>query len=381
MKSLILISLYLFKDTLHRWRERPASPLSRVLVAFFLSLCALSFRANYVLSAKMLHDEIKRNGADLIVVLDTVRDGEPSKRNLLQHELPSLYGCDVLALKDAPAGFARVGKAVFPILEYNMESCFYLADLGLEEVPVVLLFHPDRSSLHPGPCRVVIGDFDFSLNASPLPENHLLGKLYPSGVVLAPEGAFNTGQEAPISNDRYVIRVHEMTADNIQNIEETLNNMVRYDGSMTMVQTHVSMLKRLEVLMSNQMECRTGFSIGIAVIVGILLIALASMEFRQNEYVYTLMKSFGVRPALLVLTFIVENIFLIGISYAGAVWAFMKTQKIVLGEFFKLGDAVLTYADIRQDLWLLGVSLLICVLLSSVPVAFSAYRPIGKVLK
>lgn len=196
MKSLILISLYLFKDTLHRWRERPASPLSRVLVAFFLSLCALSFLANYVLSAKMLHDEIKRNGADLIVVLDTVRDGEPSKRNLLQHELPSLYGCDVLALKDAPAGFARVGKAVFPILEYNMESCFYLADLGLEEVPVVLLFHPDRSSLHPGPCRVVIGDFDFSLNASPLPENHLLGKLYPSGVVLAPEGAFNTGQEA-----------------------------------------------------------------------------------------------------------------------------------------------------------------------------------------
>ena len=131
MKSLILISLYLFKDTLHRWRERPASPLSRVLVAFFLSLCALSFLANYVLSAKMLHDEIKRNGADLIVVLDTVRDGEPSKRNLLQHELPSLYGCDVLALKDAPAGFARVGKAVFPILEYNMESCFYLADLGL----------------------------------------------------------------------------------------------------------------------------------------------------------------------------------------------------------------------------------------------------------
>lgn len=30
----------------------------------------------------------------------------------------------------------------------------------------------------------------------------------------------------------------------------------------------------------------------IMVIVGILLIALASMESRQNEYVYTLMKSF-----------------------------------------------------------------------------------------
>ena len=44
----------------------------------------------------MLHDEIRKNGADLIIVFDTVRDGEPSKKNLLQHELPSLYGCCLL---------------------------------------------------------------------------------------------------------------------------------------------------------------------------------------------------------------------------------------------------------------------------------------------
>lgn len=355
MKSWILTCLYLFKDTLHRWKERPASPLSRILVAFFLSLCALSFLANYVLSAKMLHDEIRKNGADLIIVFDTVRDGEPSKKNLLQHELPSLYGCDVLVLNDARAGVARVGKTVFPILEYNMESCSFLSALGLEDVATVLLYNPSRSPLQAGPCTVTIADFDFSLNASPLPEGHLLGRLYPSGVILAPEGTFSSGQEVPVENCRYIIRVHEMTAARIRDIEE--------------------------VLMGNQTECRTGFSLGIAVIVGILLTALASMEFRQNEYVYTLMKSFGVRPVLLIMAFIVENAFLIGVSFAGAVWAFMKTQRIVLGEFFKLGNSVLTYADIRQDLWLLGISLAGCVLLSSIPVAFSACRPIGKVLK
>lgn len=381
MKSLILTSLYLFKDTLHRWKERPASPLSRILVAFFLSLCALSFLANYVLSSKMLQDEIRRNGADCIVVIDSVRDGEPSRKNLIQHQLPEEYGCDVLTLKDAPVGFARTGKASFPVLEYNMESSVFLSDLGLEEVPLTLLYRPDRSALHPGPCVISIGDFNFSLNASPLPENHLLERLCPSGLVLVPEGVFSFGVNPSMDSYRYVIRVHEMTASNIRKIEETLNNIVRYDGSMTMVQAHVGMLSRLEVLMSNQTECRTGFSAGIAVIVGILLTALASMEFRQNEYVYTLMKSFGVRPVLLILAFIVENIFLIGISYAGAIWVFMKTQKIVLGEFFKLGNTALTYADIRQDLWLLGISLLGCVLLSSIPVAFSAYRPIGKVLK
>lgn len=381
MKSLILTSLYLFKDTLHRWKERPASPLSRILVAFFLSLCALSFLANYVLSSKMLHDEIRRNGADCIVVIDSARDGEPSKKNLMQHELPAVYDCDVLTLKDVPGGYAQVGKTSFPIMEYNLESCMFLSDLGLEEVPLVLLYRPDRSSLHPGPCVVSIGEFNFSLNAAPLPENHLLERLCPSGLILVPEGVFDFGVNSFMGSSRYVIRAREMTAANIRKIEETLNNIVRYDGSSALIQAHGGMLSRLEALMGNQMESRTGFSIGIAVIVGILLTALASMEFRQNEYVYTLMKSFGVRPILLVLAFIVENIFLIGLSYAGAIWAFMKTQKIVLGEFFKLRDAVLTYADIRQDLWLLGISLFGCVLLSSIPVAFSAYRPIGKVLK
>ena len=87
----------------------------------------------------------------------------------------------------------------------------------------------------------------------------MLGRLYPSGVILAPEGTFSSGQEVPVENCRYIIRVHEMTAARIRDIEEVLNNMVRYDGSMTMVQTHVGLLDRLEVLMGNQTECRTGF--------------------------------------------------------------------------------------------------------------------------
>ncbi len=381
MKSWILTCLYLFKDTLHRWKERPASPLSRVLVTFFLSLCALSFLANYVLSAKMLRDEIKRNGADLILVFDTESDEDPSKAGLIQQELPKLYDCEVLALSSAQVGAAYLGKSIVSIMEYNMASCGLLSDLGLEDNAIVLLYNPERTPLTPGPCTVSIADFPLSLNARPLPENHLLNRMSSGGLILAPEGTFNIGLKRSMRSCRYVIRVKKMSADYIRSIEDTLNNIVRYDGGTTMVQTSVRLLNRMEILMSNQLECRTGFSIGIAVIVGILLTALASMEFRQNEYVYTLMKSFGVRPILLIVTFIAENMFLIACSFAGAIVAFMKAQKIVLGEFFKLGNAVLTYADIQEDLLLLAVSLIGCVLLSSIPVACSACRPIGKVLK
>lgn len=381
MRSLILTSLYLCKDTLHRWKERPASPLARILVAFFLSLCALSFLANYVLSAKMIHDEIKSNGADLIMVFEHIQDGAHSKRKLLQHELPDMYGCEVLALKESPVGAAFLGKLSFPVVEYNMESCSLLSNVPLERNPLILLFNPKRYPLPAGPCTVRIGEFPFHLNASPMPESSMLHRLYPTGVILVPERAFNFGVLPAMESFRYIIKVKEMTSSYISEIEDTLNNIIRYDGSLTMVQSNATLLQRLEILMSNQMECRAGFSLGIAVIVGILLTALASMEFQQNEYVYTLMKSFGVRPFFLILNFIAENILLIGVSFAGAVLAFMQTQKIVLGEFFKLGNSVLTYADIWDDLLLLSGSLLVCVLLSSIPIAISAYRPIGKVLK
>ncbi len=381
MKSLILTCLYLFKDTLHRWKERPASPLSRVLVTFFLSLCALSFLANYVLSAKMLRDEIKKNGADLILLYDTETDDEPSRHDLIQRYLPRMFDCDVLSLSSAQVNAAFLGKTPIPIMEYNLQSRRHLTELGLDEQPVVLLFNPERMPMQAGPCTVSMNDFYLSLNARPFPENHFLTRMAVTGLILAPEGTFDIGIKPAMRSYRYVVRAHQMSAENIRNIENALNNLIRFDGGSTMVQTHVRLLNRMELLMSNQLECRTGFCIGIAVIVGILLTALASMEFRQNEYVYTLMKSFGVRPILLILTFIAENMFLIACSFAGAVYAFMKAQKIVLGEFFKLGNSVLTYTDIREDLALLAISLVGCVLLSSIPVACSAWRPIGKVLK
>lgn len=381
MKSLILTSLYLIKDTLHRWKERPASPLSRVLVAFFLSLCALSFLANYVLSAKMLHQEIRRNGADLVMVYDSVGEENFDKQRLIQQELPKQFDCDVITLKSPQVSGAKVGNVFVTIMEYNMESCYFLRDLGIDTAEPILLFNPQFSRLTEGPCQLEIGDFSFSVRAKKLPDYHMLGRMFQQGVVLVSEGTFSTGEVPKIQSYRYVIRVKEMTAENIRNIEDVLTRITNYDEGTTMVQTYVSLLNRLEILMNNQLECRTGFCLGIACVVGILLTALASMEFRQNEYVYTLMKSFGVRPILLVFTFIFENIFLISASFVAAVFSFMQCQKIVLGEFFKLGNSVLTFVDIEQDLMLLAISLLLCVLLSSIPVAFSAYRPIGKVLK
>jgi hypothetical protein len=167
----------------------------------------------------------------------------------------------------------------------------------------------------------------------------------------------------------------------VHKVQSTLSNLSRLDGSFSTVIGSADSLEKLDIILGNQAECRAGFSIGIAVIVGILLTALASMEFRQNEYVYTLMKSFGVNPFLLVLTFIGENLVLVGMAFVASIIFFLQTQKIVLGEFFKLRNAILTYSEIEPEVALLGGALIICVLISTIPIAVSAYREIGRVLK
>lgn len=378
MKSLILTLLYLFKDTLHRWKERPASPLSRVLVSFFLSLCALSFLANYVLSTKLLQDEIRQSGGDLIIAYDVNPDGKPPLETLIQQHLPRLHPCNVLALKQVAS--ATLGKGNYQIVEYGIAAYGQLKELPIDRHPRLLLFGLKQELEREGPRTIQLNQFSFPIHACHLPEHHVLGKVFPQGLILVPAGTFSS-QGLRNGTTIYIIQAAEMTSALISGIENTLANLVRLDQRFTSIRSTAPILRRLDILMGNQAECRAAFSIGIAVIVGILLTALASMEFQQNEYVYTLMKSFGVRPAFLVLNFIMENIFLVGGAFLAAVVCFMKTQKIVLGEFFKLQNTSLSLQDIMPDLTLLGISLLICVLVSSIPIIISANRQIGKVLK
>lgn len=378
MKSLILTLLYLFKDTLHRWKERPASPLSRVLVSFFLSLCALSFLANYVLSTKLLQDEIRQSGGDLIIAYDVNPDGKPPLETLLQQNLSRLHPCNVLALKQVAS--ATMGKSNYPIAEYGIAAYSQLKELPIDCHPRLLLFGPKQELEQEGPRTVQMNQFSFPIHARHLPEHHVLGKVFPQGLIIVPAGTFSS-QGLQNGTTIYIIQAVEMTSALISGIENTLTNLVRLDQRFTSIRSTAPILRRLDILMGNQAECRAAFSIGIAVIVGILLTALASMEFQQNEYVYTLMKSFGVRPVFLVLNFIMENIFLVGGAFIAAVVCFMKTQKIVLGEFFKLQNTSLSLQDIMPDLTLLGISLFICVLVSSIPIIISANRQIGKVLK
>lgn len=378
MKSLILTSLYLAKDTLNRWRTRISSPLARLMVVFFLTVCSLCFMANYVLSAKLIQDKIQQNGGDLMSISEFVRRDSLPKLPKDPRQLSAMFDTDILVLKE-PGLSSKVNDEFYNVAIYDDMQLPEFLPLLADDLSPTLVF-PRGAGIQEGPNRMNISDFQFPIYCKALPPNHMLASAYPRGIILISSLLAEQHKNYGFSL-RMLMKVKKMEYKSIRQIEDYFNTLGKLESAPFTIISNGQLLKEMGLIMSNQMECRAGFSIGIGVIVGILLTALASMEYRQNEYIYTLMKSFGISPALLIGAFIVENLILVAAAFCASVYFFMLSQHIVLKEFFKLGNTVLTLKDIEPDLILLAAALALSVFISAIPIAAAAQREIGRVLK
>lgn len=383
MLSWILTTLYLAKDTLHRWCTRISSPLARVLVVFFLSLCALFFLGNYVISTKIIRHQIVRQGGDLVVVnMVSSREHPTSLPN--RSEIDRILGADSYALNRI--GFATAGdRQGISLYSYDFSRSSQFAELLSPSGGPVLLTTAGNPRLPVGPCTITIrGRYPIvqDVYVRHLPEDHILLRILGgTGIIIPPDsqpGMADTTTHA-IS---MVLRIRDLnSAEPIRQAEAYFNKYFQLEGCEGQIITAARLLEQMDIVLSNQMQCRLAFCGGIAGIVGILLTALAGMEYRQNEYIYTLMKSFGIHPIMLVLAYMVENTLLVGAAFGAAVWSFMQFQSIILTQFFKMGQFTLSLEEIQPEMQLICASLALCILISTIPILVAANREIGRVLK
>jgi hypothetical protein len=59
----------------------------------------------------------------------------------------------------------------------------------------------------------------------------------------------------------------------------------------------------------------------------------------------------------------------------------MYSQKIIVTQFFKMGQYMLELQEIMPEIRLISFTLLFCVLVSAIPIVVAANRQIGRVLK
>ncbi len=373
--------LYLAKDTLHRWLTRISSPLARILVVFFLSLCALFFLGSYVISSKVLHERIRKQGADTVSMYVRSQNPKldfPSREQVKQAiEVDSWCSRSIGYVMDP-----KLRTVALLTYDYNRSRQYYPL---LANGKPTMLCSPELG-LKAGFRSLEIRGHRVTLHVRHLPEDHPLMRLNNGRVILiSPKMAEAFAEERQLRTAPFQIMLkvtdEELKLEKLLRMERYLKSFAQLEGVQGQTQSAIPLIKDLQVINSNQGQARAGFSLGIAVIVGILLTALASMEYRQNEYIYTLMKSFGIRPILLAGTFILENVFLVAISFSAAIYAFMEAQRIVLTQFFRLGKHRLTMEELLPEIQLIGVSLLVCVLFSSIPIFIAVNRQIGRVLK
>ena len=385
MISLISTLLYLAKDTVYRWFARLSSPLARVLVVFFLSLCALFFLGTYVISVNIVRDRIISEGGDTVHAVISPEHGS-SFHVPGQQELKDWLRADSWNL--IMAGVARTGERR-SVTIYTTDFARYgqlLPLMAHEGAPTLIT--PAEDTTPESLAEVGIGGRSSSVHTvcvRRLPAGHPLERtLKYGGLLLSPEDAARlSGEEHLAQATRHILlRIRDLrSAEDIRRTEEYLQNLIRLEGAHGSVSSAVKLLEQLDIVLSNQLQCRAGFCLGIILIVGILLTSLAGMEYRQNEYIYTLMKSFGIHPMLLVLNFLCENLFLVAVSFAAAFAVFMYSQDIILTQFFKLGEYRLSAGEILPEIQLICAALLLCVLVSSLPILVAANREIGRVLK
>lgn len=382
MISLILTILYLARDTVHRWFTRVSSPIARILVVYFLTLSALAALGSYVISLNVVRDEIIKRGGDT-VVSSFSSSADHAVYLPSYKEMSDILDADTYILRSL--GNVRLEN------DRNVSAYTYPFNRFQQMLPLMsstgrptLVQNPEKSHLPEGPSSVKVQGTREEVLVRNLPEGHPLRRVLPDGIVLivAPDGippSMNTGNGGYTT---MVVRVRHLTSSqSILKVEQFIRHMQRFEHLVGSVISVSDLLRRMDIVLDKQMQCRIAFCLGISTIVGILLTALAGMEYRQNEYIYTLMKSFGIHPLLLVGAFIVENIILVGISFVGAIATFMYFQRIIVVEILKLGNYSLSLEQVASEIAIISYTLLGCILVSSIPIIAAAYRQIGRVLK
>ncbi|MBR5887098.1 MAG: hypothetical protein IKZ07_02705 [Akkermansia sp.] len=373
MRGTFRIGFYLARDTAYRWVTRMSSPLARLAVVFFLSLCGLVFLSNYVLSIKLLRKRIHRSGADLIVATEYM-----SSRNIHQ------YGRGLLPYKpdeyelysfNEPYSGATIGKQHYPVVEYMPDSMSLFPATRRNSFYLL----PSKRTEQVGPAIVNLEGFSLEVVTIPEKKARLLRRIYQDGAVFVPYGSLSHVWDDGYTR-RNILRIKSPTVENVKKHEEILRQLARLDKRRMSILSSGKLLEELNEMLGSQYTVRVGVTLGISAIICLLLTCISSLEFRQNRYVYALIGSFGINRFLLFLSFIIENTILVALGFAGALATIWGVRDYITEVLYKSPDITLSLIELEADIRTFCLAFGICILVSSVPIGIAAMRPIGKVL-
>lgn len=386
MTSSTSIPAYLWHNSIRRWIENPASPLTKFFIPFLFGLLALLVFGLLRGVESELKAQLSRADLRAIHVSESVRPNEASNRYHQALESPAPWSewtqANDLFLQAPITGKSRFFESM-PIVGYlDPPSCISLPVTPPGEPrPISILTNRSlpQKILDQADHLEIAGSYRLPAHLIPMPKqlaNFFQTEavaLVPAEMLELPLTRFHTRHQ--VLNPRDDVSIRALEAQ-IRTLAETENHDLRIYSSQ-------GVLAQLEQFNRQQELARVILGLSIAVILSLVLGSLSLLEFRQELYLCALLRSFGVRPISLWFHYLMETALITYVGGFTAYWVARYPLANLIGNYQSADRMQIPFSMElvgQSDLVMIGSALTAGVLLSAMPLIRGLREPAGLAL-
>lgn len=362
------LTAYLLRDSLLRWRGRPLSPISRLLVALCLSTATLLVLASFALGKTALEERILKFGLNTVVL----RTQLPRAENPIpaSHDI-SRYG-ETLNLKVtySSAQISLGGNAIIGLAhDHTLRE---LADWGVDVDRLPLLL---TSSL-PAGIIVTTSNGPWQVEARTTAAPRELKSAGIADLLIARQHDFP--MQAQTAGQAITILRVDPTLYSIDAIVHALQEVARADQperhASRMVESALPLLHELREVQSSWARYASLLGVVLALTIAVVFGASAILEYEITAFTTALLRSFGASRIALWLQRCAESLILVNIGWAAALLCAHGIAQAVLPQ-------LTTFLTDAHTLFPLIAALNGGALLAGIPIALAMRRQVGIILQ
>lgn len=363
MKSSNWIASYLLKDTLCRLWENKLATIARVFVALLLSFSSILVLIAVSTESRTIQDRIESMGAYSILIRSReVCQVAHSPGMLPIQEFPSE---NTLLLKRHIHNASSERHKNVPIFTYQANSSIAFPKNPKGDQIFCLTDGEELQLFH------VLGH---EIAATALPSSGILKPLERNNALLIPEGFL------PEIDRTSFHSIGIVQADSSKTFQSTLEKLQLFYQNSTLPPPHIESAQSLHQLLQELETHQTIWRLLLATLTGSTLTlvfgAIAFFMYRENRYVFSLIKSFGLSKKWIFGTVVLENLFVALSGAATGIFAAIASAPQLLA-VFDLGNSIIFP---QTDIQILLLFVLSAAILASLPTLKTLNQPIGEIL-
>lgn len=334
MTSLISIPIYLCRNTLRRWIENPASPTTKFCIPFLFAILALMVFGVFQQFEAQIRAQLAKSDLRTIRTQESLFSEAAMARlasGTNDSDLWSDYCESFESFQQAPVLARSKLFQDIPVLSYDESPPFTsIPEMPLGEARTAILF--SDQPFPGGEDFIDISGTRVAVTTKPLPP--ILKSHYNAPAIALIPAEFI---EPLLERGFTQFQVFTPNADiSSSSLESLIRAHAHAEGRRLVISSSLDILEQLGQLLKYQQSSRLVIGIVVTIILSLTFGSLSFLEFRQDRYLFSLLRSFGVRGISLLSHYLIETSILAAAGLAAASAAYRSLTPLL----FKISQGV-----------------------------------------